>query len=98
MLQEAHLDHRIQLNFDDKNGDEEAEDAFDGEEDEEEEPVSADGQPAGDGQTQPRRDRGGRGRRGRGDRGAIAGHRPGDAGPSRRSTQTSDLPIISRPC
>ena len=66
MLQEAHLDHRIQLNFDSKNGDEEAEDAFDGEEDEEEEPVSADGQPAGEGQAQPRRDRNARGRRGRG--------------------------------
>jgi ribonuclease G len=91
MLQEAHLDHRIQLNFDDKNGDED-------EEEEEGEEPSAEGQPAagGDGQLQPRRDRGGRGRRGRGGPGAPAG--PGQnrgRGPSRRSMQTSDLPIIS---
>ena len=91
MLQEAHLDHRIQLNFDSKNGDEEADDAFDGEEDEEEEPVSADGQPAGEGQTQPRRDRNARGRRGRGAPGGPGKGR----GASRRSMQTSDLPIIS---
>jgi ribonuclease G len=94
MLQEAHLDHRIQLNFDDKNGD--GDEGFD--EDEEEEEPSAEGQPAaaGDGQLQPRRDRGGRGRRGRGGPAAPAG--PGQnrgRGPSRRSMQTSDLPIIS---
>jgi ribonuclease G len=93
MLQEAHLDHRIQLEFEDKNG--EGDEGFD--EDEEEEP-SAESQPAatGDGQLQPRRDRGGRGRRGRGGAGAPAG--PGQnrgRGPSRRSMQTSDLPIIS---
>jgi ribonuclease G len=92
MLQEAHLDHRIQLNFDDKNGEE----GFD--DDEEEEEPSAEGQPApgGNGQLQPRRDRGGRGRRGRG--GAAAPSGPGQnkgRGPSRRSMQTSDLPIIS---
>ena len=98
MLQEAHLDHRIQLNLDDKAV------AEDEEENEEEEgAVSAEGQPAADGQPQPRRDRGGRGRRGRGgersggERGGDRGHRPGDrrGGPSRRSAQTSDLPIIS---
>jgi Rne/Rng family ribonuclease len=83
MLQEAHLDHKIQLNFDEKNGDDE--DGFDEEEGEEE--PSAEAQPAAPGQ--PRRDRNGRGRPGRGDR---QGNR---RGPSRRSMQTSDLPIIS---
>jgi ribonuclease G len=92
MLQEAHLDHRIQLNFDEKNGEEE--DAFDGE-DEEEEP-SAEGQPAaGEGQGQRLRERGGRGRRGRGGAGAPAAQGNRGRGPSRRSMQTSDLPIIS---
>ncbi len=93
MLQEAHLDHRIQLNFDDKNGEEEEEETFEGEE-EDEEPVAAEGQPAGEGAVQPRRDRQGRGRRG--GRGGPGGQRPGDRRPqSRRSAQTSDLPIIS---
>ena len=94
MLQEAHLDHKIQLKFEDKNG-EEGEDSE--EEDEEEEATASGTQPAADGQTQQqRRDRGGRGRRGRGDRGADrGGHRPGGRGQSRRSAQTSDLPIIS---
>ena len=91
MLQEAHLDHRIQLDLDEKNGEE------DEAEEEEEEPVAAEGQPAGDGQAPQRRERGGRGRRGgRGDRGGDRGQRPdGRRGPSRRSAQTSDLPIIS---
>jgi Ribonuclease G/E len=91
MLQEAHLDHRIQLDFDDKNGEEGDDEA------EEEEPVAAEGQPAGDGHAPQRRERGGRGRRGgRGDRGGDRGQRPdGRRGPSRRSAQTSDLPIIS---
>ena len=57
MLQEAHLDHRIQLNFDDKNGEEEGEEVLE-EEDEGDEPAVAEGQPAGD--AQARRDRGGR--------------------------------------
>ncbi len=93
MLQEAHLDHRIQMNFNDKAVAEEEEEGLDSE-DEDEEPVAAEGAPAGDGQTQQRRDRGGRGRRGRGAQ--QGGHRPGDRrGPSRRSAQTSDLPIIS---
>ena len=93
MLQEAHLDHRIQLNFDDKNG--EAEEEEEGEE--EDEAVAVEGQPAPEGQQQQRRERGGRGRRGgRGERGDRGGHRPGDRrGPSRRMAQTSDLPIIS---
>jgi ribonuclease G len=94
MLQEAHLDHRIQLDFDDKNG----EAAVDEAEEEEEEPAAAEGQPAGDGHPPQRRERGGRGRRGRGERGdrGDRGHRPGDRrGQSRRSAQTSDLPIIS---
>ena len=93
MLQEAHLDHRIQLDFDDKNNEEAADDS-----EEEEEPAAAEGQPSGDGQAPQRRERGGRGRRGRGERGdrGDRGHRSGDRrGPSRRSAQTSDLPIIS---
>ncbi len=96
MLQEAHLDHRIQMKFEDKNG-EEGEDTLEGEEEDgEEEPTATETQPAVDGQNQQRRDRGGRGRRGRGDRGSDrGGHRPGGRGPSRRSAQTSDLPIIS---
>jgi Rne/Rng family ribonuclease len=90
MLQEAHLDHRIQMNFDDKNGDD-AEEAAD--ETEEEEAQSAESQPSGDGHAPQRRERGGRGRRGRGER---PGHRPESRrGQSRRSAQTSDLPIIS---
>jgi Rne/Rng family ribonuclease len=88
MLQEAHLDHRIQLELDDKAGAEE-----DTEEEDEEETVTAEGQPAGNGQQRQRREQGGRGRRGRG---GDRGSRPGDRrGPSRRSAQTSDLPIIS---
>jgi ribonuclease G len=84
MLQEAHLDHRIQLNFDGKTGEED-------DDEDEEEPV-AEGVPAG-GDAQ-RRDRGGRGRRGRGPSGMQTGPNRG-RGPSRRSMQTSDLPIIS---
>jgi ribonuclease G len=82
MLQEAHLDHRIQLNFDDKNGDD----------DEDDDEMAALGQPAnGEGQPQAQRlrDRGAGGRRGRGQQGNRRG------GPSRHSMQTSDLPIIS---
>ncbi len=92
MLQEAHLDHRLQLDFDDKSTEEEEDEIFGGEE-EEDEPVAAEGQPAGEGQGQPRRDRGGRGRRGRGAQGAPS--QGGRRGPSRRAAQTSDLPIIS---
>jgi ribonuclease G len=91
MLQEAHLDHRIQLKFDDKNGEEAEEGVEEVEEEDEEEAAPAESQPAGDGHAPQRRERGGRGRRGR-DR----GHRPGDRrGQSRRSAQTSDMPIIS---
>jgi ribonuclease G len=95
MLQEAHLDHKIQLNFDDKNVEDES---FDDEEDEDDEAV-AEGQPAagaGQDSSQQRRDRGGR--RGRGGRGAQAGPQGGQGqrrGMTRRSAQTSDLPIIS---
>ncbi len=92
MLQEAHLDHKIQLNFDDKNVEEES---FDEDEDEDEDAVAE--QPAsGQGQdsSQQRRDRGGRGRRGgRGGQGAPQGGQR--RGMTRRSAQTSDLPIIS---
>jgi ribonuclease G len=82
MLQEAHLDHRIQLNFDEKNVEDEG---FD--EEGEEEPAGA---PA------PQRpDRSARGRRGRGGAAAPAGQAGRGRGISRRSMQTSDLPIIS---
>jgi ribonuclease G len=91
LLQEAHLDHRIQMTFDGKDGDEE-----DGEDDEEE--GLAVGQPVpgttdGTRQRSERDSRGGRGRRGgRPERGGPGNRR---GGPSRRSMQTSDLPIIS---
>ena len=80
MFQEAHLDHRIQMNLDEKNGEEEEFETA-----EEEEEPSTGAQPA---PSRERRDRGGRGQRGRG----VQGNR---RGPSRRSAQTSDLPIIS---
>jgi ribonuclease G len=97
MLQEAHLDHRIQLNFDEKNGEEES---FD--EEGEEEPAVEE-RPATGARTQQRPDRNARGRRGRGGMGAPGAHvqagQTGQAGRgrgmSRRSMQTSDLPIIS---
>ncbi len=82
MLQEAHLDHRIQLNFDEKNGENET---F--EEEEEEEPAEA---TTTEGATPQRRERGGRGRRGRG---GQRGERRGGA--PRRSMQTTDLPVIT---
>lgn len=96
MLQEAHLDHRIQLNFDDKAADGEVDDDFDIEEEDEE----AEGQPIAEGAPaepgQQRRDRNGRGRRGgRGAQGGGNGRGGDRRGPSRRSAQTSDLPIIS---
>jgi Rne/Rng family ribonuclease len=95
MLQEAHLDHRIQMNFGEKDGETAVEDDYEIEDEDEEE--EADEEHAGNG-TAPagpqRRERGGRGRRG-----GRATDRPrgGDrrGGPSRRSAQTSDLPIIS---
>ncbi|HEY1806561.1 MAG TPA: Rne/Rng family ribonuclease, partial [Terracidiphilus sp.] len=76
MLQEAHLDHRIQKNFDEGGVEED--------EVETEEEGSTGAQPA------PSRQRGDRG--GRGQRGRVQSNR---RGPSRRSAQTSDLPIIS---
>ena len=92
MLQEAHLDHRIQLDFEEKAGEVEGDDVFDIE-DEEEEAGEGEGHPAGNGAVpehgQPRRERGGRGRRG--GRG-TPGRR---GGPSRRTAQTTELPIIS---
>jgi ribonuclease G len=94
LLQEAHLDHKIQLNFDDKSVEEEA---FDDEDDEEEE-TAAGGQPAGGaGQdsSQHRRERAGRGRRGRGGQAGPQGGQGQRRGMTRRSAQTSDLPIIS---
>ena len=101
LLQEAHLDHRIELKFDEKNGEEDGDESFD--EDESEDEAVAGASPAGgdvsrQGSGDQRRDRGGRGRRGRGGSGSDGGqggqgNRRG--GPSRRSAQTSDLPIIS---
>jgi ribonuclease G len=91
MLQEAHLDHRIQLKFDGKNGDEE--DAFDDEDDDEsavaDQPTTVEGKSA----AQQPRDRGAR--RGRGAPARQGQGSRGGRGPSRRSMQTSDLPIIS---
>jgi ribonuclease G len=84
MLQEAHLDHRIQLNFDEKGGEEEG---FD---EEGEEVPSAAGVPA-----QQRPDRFARGRRGRGGAAAPPTQAGKGRGMMRRSMQTSDLPIIS---
>jgi len=80
MLQEAHLDHRIQMNFDEKGVEEET---FDTVEEEEEAPAETQSRPGHDHRT-----RGGRGQRGRGVHG-------GRRGPARRSAQTSNLPIIS---
>jgi len=96
MLQEAHLDHRIQLDFDGKNEEEEDET----EEDEDDPAAQAQAQAEGRAPSS-RRERGGRGRRGRGERGSERGERSGERGhrsgrgPSRRSAQTQDLPIIS---
>lgn len=92
LLQEAHMSSRMQRTFEEKNGEDEG---FDEDEDEE---ATAEGQPAGGaaGQetSQQRKDRAGRGRRGRGGAPGQQGtNRRG--GPSRRSMQTSDLPIIS---
>jgi Rne/Rng family ribonuclease len=83
MLQEAHLDHRIQRDFDEKGGEIEVEELETVEE--EEAPVGAQAAPGRD-----RRERGGRGQRERG-RGPHGQRR----GPARRSAQTSNLPIIS---
>jgi len=86
MLQEAHLDHKIQLNFDEKNGENEV---FE-EEDEENGEGTA---PSADGTSQQRRERGGRGRRG--GRGGQPRGEQRRGGPQRRSMQTTDLPVIS---
>ncbi|HEV2324495.1 MAG TPA: Rne/Rng family ribonuclease [Terracidiphilus sp.] len=83
MLQEAHLDHRIDMTFGEKNGVEDAE----VEEEEEEEEPSAEAQPV---PGHPRRERGGRARRGRAPQG-----RGDRRGPSRRSVQSTEVPIIS---
>jgi len=91
MLQEAHLDHKIQLNFDDKTAEDDDIEIED--EDEEEEGETGEEQGAAEGAPAPSRER--RERSGRGRRGGRTpqGNRRG--GPSRRSAQTSDLPIIS---
>ncbi len=87
LLQEAHLDHRIQMRLGQSEGeDDEAYDIVEEEAGEEEAQTA----PAQEGQ--PRRERRtgerDRGRRGRGARGERRG-------PSRRSMQTTDLPVIS---
>jgi ribonuclease G len=87
MLQEAHLDHRIQLNFD-GNADEEEDD---------DEPA-AEGQPAAAASGQQRRDRNARGgRHGRGGSAPAPAPQQANRGraATRRSSQLSDLPIIS---
>ncbi len=84
LLQDAQLDRRLQLDLAERNG--EGEDAAESEVEEEEE-ASPEAQRAPGPQ---RRDRVARGRRGRG------GQAPGSRrGPSRRSMQTTDLPVIS---
>jgi Rne/Rng family ribonuclease len=86
MLQEAHLDHKIQLNFDEKNGENEV---FEEEDEENGEGTVTNA----DGTSQQRRERGGRGRRG-----GRGGQQRGEqrrGGPQRRSMQTTDLPVIS---
>jgi Rne/Rng family ribonuclease len=82
MFQEAHLDHRIQKSFDEKGVEEDG-----GEEDEA--TTGTLPAPGRGGRDQGGRDRGGRGQRGRG----APSNRRG--GPSRRSAQMSDLPVIS---
>jgi len=97
MLQEAHLDHRIQL----ESVDEEESDPDEDEDDAIGAPAGA-GRgtaPAGSPGRERTGERGGRGRRGR-NGGSSSGtdSRRGGSGPSgqsRRSAQTSDLPIIS---
>jgi ribonuclease G len=85
MLQEAHLDHRIQLNFDEKNEDED--------DDEEGQPAAGG---AARGAAPQRHDRMALGRRGRNGSAAPASQQSSRGrGPSRRSAQLSDLPIIS---
>jgi ribonuclease G len=87
LLQEAQLDHRMQLNLADRNGEEE--ETFADEVDEEEEPAAesqrTDGQASA-----PARDRVSRGRRGRAGQ-TISNRRR----PSRHSMQTTNLPVIS---
>ena len=77
MLQEAHLDHRIQLNFDEKGGEEEEDEAA------EEEEATTEAQPR---RTSPRTRR---------IADSVDAGLSARRGPSRRSAQTSDLPIIS---
>jgi Rne/Rng family ribonuclease len=91
MLQEAHLDHKIQLTLGEKIGGDEEGYVIeeDEEEDGDEEEPTAETQPA---PGQPQRDRGGRGGRRGGRERQGQGQR---RGPSRRSAQTSDLPVIS---
>ena len=87
MLQEAHLDHTIQLNLDRRTA--KRTKRFD--EDEERNGRRACAEATASVPAQPRRERGDRGRRGR----SAAGSEWQRRGPSRRSMQTSDLPIIS---
>jgi len=72
------------LNFDSKDGDEE-----------DDEETAVEGQPSAGTQVRQRPDRSPRGRRGRGAPPAFSGAQGNHRGPSRRSMQTSDLPVIS---
>src|SRR5579863_4003884 len=90
MLQEAHLDHRIQLEISKNGEEEEDEETMDEEEAEEEEAASTRPAPSEGGQ---RRESGRDGMRGR--RGGRPDQGRRGRGAARRSAQTSDLPIIS---
>jgi len=88
LLQEAHLDHRIQLEFEGKNGEDEENE----EEESEEEELAGAGATStapAEGAAPQRRDRNVRGRRG------GRSQAPRGRGAARRAAQTSDLPIIS---
>jgi Rne/Rng family ribonuclease len=91
LIQEAKISHRIEID-EDGNIDE---DVFD----EEDDAITEEQPTTGEGQGQQRRERAGRGRRGRGGlpgqqgQQGVQGNRRG--GPTRRSSQLSDLPIIS---
>jgi Rne/Rng family ribonuclease len=92
LLQEAHLDHHIEMAFGDKNGEEDDVEIEEEDDEAESETAGSEAQPAaGDGAAQPRRgDRNFRGRRG-----GRPSQGPRGRGAARRSAQTSDLPIIS---
>jgi Ribonuclease G/E len=93
MLQEAHLDHRIQLNFDEKNGGDEILRRRRDEEDEP--PPKASPPPARGPVSSAAIAAAADAADGRGRPAGPPGQGKAARGPSRRSMQTSDLPIIS---